>query len=181
MAHDVAVLVGSLRTGSISGSLAAALIANAPASLRCAVVPIDMPLFNEDLESEVPAAWADFRAAIGAAKAILFVSPEYNRSMPGGLKNAIDVGSRPYGKGALIGKPAAVVTQAPGPHGASLANHAIRQALVYLDMPVLAQPEMYLPRTKDAFGPAGEIRDEATGALVGKFMAAFAAWVERFA
>ncbi len=179
--YSVAVLVGSLRAESITRKLAKALIGRAPASLSCAIVPVDMPLYNEDLDGDVPPAWAAFREALQASDAVLFASPEYNRSVPGVLKNAIDVGSRPYGRGALLGKPAAVFTHAPGPLGATLANHAIRQSLVFLNMPTLPQPEIYLPRSKTVLGADGELEGEDAVKLFTSFMAAFGAWIERFA
>lgn len=181
MTHAVAVLVGSLRAASITRRIAEAMIARAPASLECTIVPIDLPLYNEDLDNAVPEGWNRFRAAIAASDAVLFASPEYNRSIPGGLKNAIDIGSRPYQCGALIGKPAAVFTQAPGPLGPSLSNHAIRQALVFLDMPVMPQPELYLSRSRGLFDAEGGVASEDANKLLTGFMAAFADWIARFA
>lgn len=178
--HEVAVLVGSLRQASITRRLAEALIARAPDNVRCTIVPIDLPLYNEDLDSNVPEQWTAFRERVAASDAVLFASPEYNRSIPGVLKNAIDVGSRPYMRGVLIGKPAAVVTQAPAPLGPTLSNHAIRQALVFLNMPVMPQPEVYLSRTRELFDAEGAIANPDTDALLTKFMAAFAQWIGRF-
>lgn len=177
--HSVAILVGSLRAASITRTLAEAMIDRAPDSLRCTIVPIDMPLYNEDLDSSVPEQWTTFRDAVAASDAVLFASPEYNRSIPGGLKNAIDVGSRPYMRGVLNGKPAAVVTQSPSPLGPSLSNHAIRQALVFLNMAVMPQPEMYLFGTRGLFDPQGEFTNLDIDALLTKFMAAFAQWIAR--
>ena len=178
--YKVAVLVGSLRAQSITRKLAKALIARKPDTLDCEIVPIDMALYNEDLDANPPASWEAFREKVGQSDAVLFVSPEYNRSIPGALKNAIDVGSRPYGRGCLLGKPAGVVAQAPGPLGGSLANHAIRQAILFVDMKVLGQPEMYLPRTKDVFGDDGSVADDSTAALLTRFMTTFADWIVRF-
>ena len=177
--YSIAVLVGSLRVGSITRKLAEAMIARAPDSLRLTIVPIDMPLYNEDLDESVPQQWAAFREAVAASDAVLIASPEYNRSIPGGLKNAIDVGSRPYMRGVLIGKPAAVVTQSPAPLGPTLSNHAIRQALVFLNMPVMPQPEVYLSGTRGLFDAEGAIANPDVDALLTKFMAAFAQWVSR--
>lgn len=177
--YSVAVLVGSLRAQSITRRLAKAMIARAPAELDCKFVSIDMPLYNEDLDTDVPAAWTEFREGIAGADAVLFLSPEYNRSVPGTIKNAIDVGSRPYLRGVLLGKPAAVATHSPAPLGATLSNHAIRQSLVFLNMPTLQQPEIYLPGTRDMFGLEGELENEAVSGVLTSFMAAFAAWVAR--
>src|SRR3990170_8322871 len=114
----IAVLVGSLREGSINRKVAKALIAAAPESLDCEIVEYrDLPLYNEDLEADPPPEWVAFRDTIRAADGVLFVSPEYNRSVPGGLKNAIDVGSRPYGKSVFTKKPAGIVTASPGGRG----------------------------------------------------------------
>lgn len=179
--HNIAVMVGSLRAQSITRKLADALVARAPDTLDCAIVPIDLPLYNEDLDNDPPAAWADFRGALATARGMLFVTPEYNRTIPGGLKNAIDVGSRPYGRGAMLGKPAAVVSQTPGPLGGTLANHAVRQAVVFLDMPVMQQPELYIARSRTLFGPDGELEGDDVDRMLTGFMAAFALWVGRFA
>lgn len=142
---DVAVLVGSLRRESWSRRVAHSLAAIAPAGMALTEVPIGhLQHYNEDLEAAEPAEWAAYRSRIRRADAILFVTPEYNRSVPGVLKNAVDVGSRPSRQGVLVGKPAAVVSVSPFALGAFGANHHLRQALVFLDMPTLAQPEVYL-------------------------------------
>ena len=143
-ARRVAVLVGSLRKEAFSRRVANALIAAQPATLSLEIVEIrDLPLYNADLETDhPPAAWTAYRDALRAHDAVLFVSPEYNRSIPGALKNAIDVGSRPYGKASIVGKPCAVVTTSPGLLGGAAANHQIRQAVVFLDMPMLQMPAM---------------------------------------
>ena len=126
-----------------------------------------------------PQAWQDFRAAIRAADAVLFVTPEYNRSIPGALKNAVDVGSRPYGKSAWARKPGAVVSVTPGALGAFGANHHLRQACVFLDMPVMPQPEAYLAGAGDYFGADGRVKDAKLEQFLSNFMAAFADWVEK--
>ena len=140
--YKVAVVVGSLRKDSISLKIAHVLEGLAPDRLKLEVVAIrDLPLYNPDLEENVPAAWAAFRNKIAASDAVLFVTPEYNRSVPGALKNALDVGSRPYGKSAWSGKPAGIVSVSPGALAAFGANHHLRQSLVFLDMPAMQQPE----------------------------------------
>ena len=178
--HDVAVLIGSLRKESLNRKMARALVALAPVSLKLQIVEIGgLPLYNEDLEKAVPPPWHDFRERIRSADAVLFVTPEYNRSVPGLLKNAIDVGSRPWAKSVWSGKPAAVMTVSPGALGGFGANHHIRQSFVFLDMPVLQQPEAYIGGGNDLF--SGEtLTRETTREFAEKFLRAFADWVERF-
>ena len=178
--RNVAVLVGSLRKGSFSRKLAHALIEAAPESLELRIVELgDLPLYNADLDDEPPRAWTRFREEIGPADALLFVTPEYNRSIPGALKNAIDVGSRPYGKGAILGKPGAVVSSSPGTVGAFGAHHHLRQCLVFLNIPVLQQPEMYISGVDKKFDAAGKLTDDSLRQLLTKFMTAFDDWVTR--
>ena len=181
MARKVAVIVGSLRRDAFSRQLAHALIELAPPTLAPAIVEIGaLPLYNPDLEAGgPPAPWAEFRAAMKAAEAVLFVTPEYNRSVPGALKNAIDVGSRPYGQSVWSGKPGAVVSISPGAIGAFGANHHLRQSLVFLDVPAMQQPEAYLGGAAALFTPEGKLAKDETREFLRKFMAAFADWVER--
>ncbi|WP_228242316.1 NADPH-dependent FMN reductase [Porphyrobacter sp. GA68] len=181
--HKVAIVVGSLRKASVNRMAAEAVTRLAPDHLHFEFVEIgDLPLYNEDVDSgDVPAAWSRFRDQIGAADAVLFVTPEYNRSVPGALKNAIDVGSRPYGQSAWAGKPAAVMTLSPGGIGGFGANHHLRQSLVFLDMPVLQQPEAYVGGAFDLFDEAGEFKHDGTRAFFQKFADAFAAWIARAA
>ena len=177
---NVAVLVGSLRKASLNRKLAQALIAMAPPSLALKIVEIgDLPLYNQDSEDPPPATWADFRKAIAGSDAVLFITPEYNRSVPSALKNAIDVGSRPYGKSAWAGKPGAVISVSPGALGAFGANHHLRQSLVFLNVPAMQQPEAYVGGADKLFDAAGNVTNESTKAFLTKFAAAFATWVER--
>jgi chromate reductase len=177
--YRIAVLVGSLRTGSINRKVAKALIAAAPDSLDCQIVEFgDLPNSNEDRESDPPAEWTAFREAMHAADGVLFVSPEYNRSVPGGLKNAIDVGSRPYGKSVFSKKPAAVVTASPGAIGGFGSNHNLRQSCVFLDMPVMQQPEAYLSAIKDEWGEDGRPADAKVAGFIDKIIRSYAKWVE---
>ena len=142
------------------------------------VVTLDgLSFYNQDLEADAPADWTAFRDKIRASDAVLFVTPEYNRSMPGVLKNAIDVGSRPYGKSAFDKKPAAVVSSSPGAMGGFGANHALRQCLVFLNMPTLQQPEAYVGGIGDAFDDKGEMVKEATRGFLKAYIDAFAAFV----
>ena len=177
--HTVAVLVGSLRKASFSRKMALAAIRLAPSSLKLEIVEIgDLALYDEDGEAETPAGWTTFRNKMKAAEAVLFVTPEYNRSVPGVLKNAIDVGSRPYGQSVFNGKPGAVISVSPGAIGGFGANHHLRQSLVFLNVPTMQQPEAYIGGAGSLFDEAGEITNPGTRDFIAKFMAAFAAWVE---
>lgn len=176
--YKVAVLVGSLRAGSLTRKLARALMALAPDDLACEIVEIgDLPIYNEDLEAQAPPAWTRFRNAVRAADGILLVTPEYNRSIPGCLKNAIDVGSRPYGENVFDGRAGAVISQTPGAMGGFGANHAVRQPLVYLNVPVMQQPEAYIANTSALFGEDGAITREDTRVFLAEFMKAYGAWM----
>ncbi|QLF93565.1 NAD(P)H-dependent oxidoreductase [Pseudomonas sp. ABC1] len=178
--HTVAVLVGSLRKESINRKIAKALAELAPASLKLQIVEIrDLPLYDEDIDNDAPpAAYDAFRTALKGADAYLFVTPEYNRSIPGPLKNAVDVASRPYGQSAFgHGKPGAVISASQGAIGGFGANHQLRQALVFLDVPLLQQPEGYLGGAGSFFDANGTLSDSVKPFLQ-KFIDAFAAWVE---
>src|SRR3954469_9707315 len=179
--RDVVVLVGSLRKDSITRKVANALVTLAPQTLRLEIVPIaDLPLYNQDHETATPpSAWATFRDRIRRADAVIFATPEYNRSVPGALKNAIDVGSRPYGKDVFSKKPAAVVSVSPGALAAFGAHHHLRQSLVFLDMPTLQQPEMYVGHAAGLFDAEGKLTNDSTRDFFSKFLAAFAEWIER--
>ena len=177
---NVAVLVGSLRKESFNRKMANALRKMAPASLDLEIVEIgNLPLYNQDDDANPPAASAAFKARIEQADAVLFVTPEYNRSVPGVLKNAIDIASRPYGKSAWNGKPCAVISVSPGAIGGFGANHHLRQSLVFLNMPTLQQPEAYIGGAADLFDAQGDIAKASTREFLQKFLAAFATWIER--
>jgi len=180
--YNVAVLVGSLRKASINRKLALALADLAPQNLKLQIVEIgELPLYNEDIDVDpAPAAYTTFRNALKAADAVLFVTPEYNRSIPAPMKNAVDVASRPYGQSALSGKPAGVVSASPGAIGGFGANHQLRQALVFLDMPLLQQPEAYLGGAGNFFDESGTLSDSIKPFLQ-KYIDTFAAWVEKTA
>ena len=178
--HRIAIIVGSLRKDSINRKVARSLCALHD-RLDCSIVEIgDLPLYNEDIDGDSPPeAYTRFRDAVRGAEGVLFVTPEYNRSMPGGLKNAVDVGSRPYGHSVFAKKPAAIVTVSPGAIGGFGCNHALRQCAVFLDMPVMQQPEAYLGHVaNDAFGDDGLLKDGPLKELVGKLSGAFANWVD---
>ena len=173
----VGVVVGSIRTGSYTRMVAKAMCGLNP-NLDCEVLEIkQLSMFNQDLEKTPPQDWLDFKAKIKACDAILFATPEYNRSIPGVLKNAIDVASRPYGQSAWSKKPCAVVSVSPGAIGGFGANHHLRQCLVFLEMPAL-QMEAYVGNAAKLFDANGELTNEDTKAFLGKIMQAFGAWIE---
>lgn len=177
---DVVILVGSLRKGSYARSIARALIELAPAPLKLSIVEIgDLPFYNQDLEQSPPAQWVAFRDRVRPADAVLFVTAEYNRSVPAALKNAIDVGSRPYGKSVWAGKPGAVLSSSPGAVGGFGANHHLRQSLVFLNVPAMPQPETYIAGVDKMIDPQGKVVDPSTIEHLKKFLNAFAAWIER--
>ena len=178
--YDVAVIVGSLAKASLNRKMARALIDVAPPSLKPALAEIgDLPLYTPDFENDPPPAVRAFRERIAPCDAVLFVTPEYNRSMPGPFKNALDVGSRPYGKSVWTGKPAAIVSCSPGAVGGFGANHHLRQSLVFLDMPAMQQPEAYIAGAAKLFDEEGKLANDDTRAFITKFMQAFAQWIER--
>ena len=180
--YSVAVLVGSLRKDSFSRKTAKALAKLAPDSLKLEIAEIGgLSLYNQDADSSPPAAWSEFRNKIKSSDAVLFVTPEYNRSVPGVLKNAIDVGSRPYGSSAWDRKPGAVFSVSPGAIGAFGANHHLRQSLVFLNVPVLQQPEAYVGGIATAFDAQGTLIDDGKREFFTKFMQAFADWIARCA
>jgi len=176
--RDVAVVVGSLRKESFNRKAARALMELAPETLKLEIVEIgQLPLYNQDIDSNPPAEWTAFRERIRRADAVIFVTPEYNRSVPGVLKNAIDVGSRPYGKSSWDKKPCAVVSVTPGVIGGFGANHHLRQSLVFLNMPAMQQPEAYIGGADKLFDADGKLANDATRKFLQQFMQTFAAWV----
>src|SRR3979411_1169200 len=180
---NVCVLVGSLRKASLNGMLANALISLAPSSMKLETVEIGhLPFFNQDLETgSSPAQWTAFRQRVKPADAVLFVTPEYNRSVPAVLKNALDVGSRPYGSSVWDRKPGAVVSVSPGAIGGFGANHHLRQSFVFLNVPCMQQPEAYIGGAGSLFDAEGKLANDKTGEFLGKFTQAFATWIEKFA
>lgn len=174
---QIATLVGSLRKESFSRKIASAVAKLTP-ELSFDFIEIGaLPYFNQDLEADPPSEWLAFREQVRAADAILFVTTEYNRSIPAVLKNAIDVGSRPYGEGILIGKPAAIISTSLGAIGGFGANHHLRQSLSFLDMPVLGQPEAYIGNTATLFDGNGALNNDATRQFLENFGKAFSAFV----
>jgi chromate reductase len=179
---NVCVLVGSLRKASFSGMLANALMSLAPSSMESEVVEIgQLPFYNQDLERLIdppPAPWTAFRQRVTPADAVLFVTPEYNRSVPAVLKNALDVGSRPYGSSVWDRKPGAIVSGSPGAIGAFGANHHLRQSLVFLNVPTMQQPEAYVGHAHKIFDEHGKLINDDSRKFLQAFMQAFANWVE---
>lgn len=180
--YEVAVVVGSLRKDSINRKLANELMRMAPPSLKLAIVEIgSIPLFNQDWEMSPPQSVSDFKQAIDSAKAVLFVTPEYNRSVPGVLKNAIDTASRPHGQSVWTGKPGAIVSASPGSMGGFGANHHLRQVLVSVGVVTMGQPEAYISGADKLFNDAGTLDNAKSQEFLQKFLHAFAQWVERHA
>ncbi|SDU93603.1 NADPH-dependent FMN reductase [Pseudomonas mucidolens] len=178
--YEIAVLVGSLRKESINRKVALALAALAPSNLNLKIVEIgELPMYNEDIDGQTPpAAYRTFRQQLSAADAVLFVTPEYNRSVPAALKNAIDVGSRPYGQSAWSGKPGAIISVSPGAVGGFGANHHLRQSLVFLNVACMQQPEAYLGGAGNVFDEAGNVSDK-TKPFLQAFIDAYGQWVEK--
>ena len=174
----IGVIIGSLRKDSYNRQIAENFIKIAPASLSFEIIEIgNLPLYNEDLEDDdPPAEWVKFRDAVKNLDGVLFFTPEYNRSMPGVLKNAIDVGSRPPGQSIWSGKPGAVISVATGNLSAFGANHALRQSMVFLDVPMMQQPEAYIGNVKNLFDESGNIV-EGTTKFLKRFGEAFEKWV----
>lgn len=178
-ARTVAVIVGSIRKDSVNRKVAEALAALTP-NLTFKFVQIgDLPHFDQDLESDPPAQWVRIRQEIAAADAVLFVTPEYNRSVPGVLKNAVDVASRPYGQSVLNGKPGGVISVSIGAIGGFGANHHLRQALAFLNVPTLAQPEAYIGNAFSLFDDKGALTNEGTTEFLRTYGQAFSSWIEK--
>jgi chromate reductase len=178
----IAVLVGSLRKDSFNRKMAKVLAGLAPMSLALEILVIGgLPLYNQDFDDggNPPSSWTEFRERVKTFDGLLFITPEYNRSVPAALKNALDVGSRPYGRSVWGGKPGAVVTVSPGALGGFGANHHLRQTLMFLDIPTLQQPEAYIGGAAALFDAKGELTNGGTREFLCKFMEAFATWVDR--
>lgn len=178
MAHTVAVIVGSLRKDAFSLKLANALAKLAPASLKLQNVTLEgLSFFNQDLESNPPADWVAFRETIQKADAVIFVTPEYNRSIPGVLKNAIDVGSRPYGKSSFNGKPIGIVGNSPGAQGGVSAVKHLQNILPGISGLILQQPEIYIGMAGEAFDEKGELKKDSVKDFLTAYLKAFEAHV----
>src|ERR1700726_882555 len=178
--HNVVAIVGSLRKESFTLKIANALAKLAPDNLKLDVVTLhDISIFNQDLEAPPPADWVKFRETLHKANGVLFVTPEYNRSIPGVLKNAIDVGSRPYGKSSFLGKPVGIISNSPGPLGGVSAAKHLQNILPGISGPIMGQPETHLNGIGDAFNDKGELIKEPVRKLLQQYLEAFAAFVER--
>lgn len=176
----IAVLVGSLRKASFTRKVTRVLIALAPESLTLEILELgELQVYNQNLEEIPPVTWTAFRRRLKSFDGFLFVTPEYNRSVPALLKNALDIGSRPYGKNCWEGKPGAVVSVSPGQLGGFGANHHLRQSLMAVNVLAMAQPEAYLAGVAKLFDDSGNLANESTRKFLRKFMEAFAAWVAK--
>lgn len=179
--RKIAVIVGSLRKESFTRKVAKTLMLLAPPTLDMEIVEIgQLPMYNQDDDDNPPATYVEFREKIKQFDGVLFCTPEYNRSVPGVLKNAIDAGSRPYGQSAWTGKPCAIVSVSPGALAGFGANHHLRQSLVFLNMPAMQQPEAYLGNVAGQFD-GDQLNNDATRGFLQKFVDAFDSWVERHA
>ena len=179
--RKIAVIIGSLRKDSFNRKVAKTLMQLAPSTLDMEIVEIgQLALYNQDDDGAPPATYTEFREKIKSFDGVLFCTPEYNRSVPGVLKNAIDVGSRPYGQSAWNGKPCGVVSVSPGAIGAFGANHHLRQSLVFLNMPTMQAPEAYIGNISKSYD-GDNLTDESTKKFLQTYIDAFATWVERHA
>ena len=178
--HNIVVIVGSLRKEGFTLKIANALAKLAPDTLKLDVVTLhDISFFNQDLEAAPPADWLKFRETLQKSNGVLFVTPEYNRSIPGVLKNAIDVGSRPYGKSSFLGKPTGIISNSPGPLGGVSAAKHLQNILPGISGPILGQPEIYLNGVGDAFDEKGHLIKESLQKVLQQYIEAFAAFVEK--
>ena len=177
--YKIAVIVGSLRKKSFNLQLAKTLLSLAPESLSLEIGSIaGLPLFNEDLENTPIKEWEDFRERVKAVDGLIFLTPEHNRSIPAALKNAIDAGSRPYGKNVWDGKPGAIISASVGNISGFGANHHLRQILVGVNVPVMVQPEVYIGGAAALFDRDGQLINESTKEFLSSFLEAFEKWVD---
>lgn len=180
MAYNIVTIAGSLRKDSFSLKIAHALAKLAPASLKLEVItPAGISFFNQDLEGAPPADWLSFREKIQKSDGVIFVTPEYNRAIPGVLKNAIDVASRPYGKSSFNGKPVGIVANSPGPLGGVSAAKTLQNILPGISGPILQQPEAYLNGVGDAFDADGNLTKESLKPVLRAYIDAFAVHVAK--
>jgi chromate reductase, NAD(P)H dehydrogenase (quinone) len=178
--NSVVVIVGSLRKESFSLKIANALAKLAPDTLKLNVTTLhDISFFNQDLEANPPADWLAFRDKLQKSNGVLFITPEYNRSIPGVLKNAIDVGSRPYGKSSFLGKPIGIISNSPGPLGGVSAAKHLQNVLPGISGPIMGQPEIYLNAVGDAFDDKGQCTKESLQKVLQQYVDAFAAFVDK--
>jgi len=178
--HSIVTLVGSLRKESFTLKIANAMAKLAPASLKLDVTTLhDLSFFNQDLEANPPADWLALREKLQKSSGVLIITPEYNRSIPGVLKNAIDIASRPYGKSSFLGKPIGIVSNSPGPLGGVSAAKHLQNIMPGISGPIMGQPEIYLNGVGDAFDDKGELTKDSLKAVLQQYLDAFAAFVEK--
>ncbi|MGN7252356.1 MULTISPECIES: NADPH-dependent FMN reductase [unclassified Arthrobacter] len=178
--HKIGYFVGSLASGSINRTLSQALIKLAPEDLEFTEIPIkDLPLYSYDYDADFPPEGRALKEAVEGSDGILFVSPEYNRSIPGALKNAIDWGSRPWGTNSFARKPTGIIGASPGSIGTAVMQSSMRAVLSFLDAPQLNAPEAYVKFNPDVFGSDGEVKDESTAAFLRHYMEEYCAFVQR--
>lgn len=179
--HQIAVIVGSNRKEAFTLRIAHALVKLAPATLKLEVVTLGgLSFFNQDLEASPPADWLTFRDTLKAAAGVIIVTPEYNRSPPGVLKNAIDIASRPYGQSALNGRPVGIIGNSPGAQGGVSAVKHLQNILPGISGPIMQQPEMYLGGVGDAFDDKGELTKDSLRDFLKQYLTAWEAWVAKY-
>ncbi|WP_336686516.1 NADPH-dependent FMN reductase [Chryseobacterium bernardetii] len=182
MNRVIGLIAGSLRKESFSKKIAKALLPMAPQGFEFKIISIDsLPIYNQDFDddNEVPESYVKFRDEIRKLAGVIFITPEHNRSVPAALKNAIDIGSRPAGKSVWDGKPGAVFSNSPGNLSAFGANHHLRQSLVFLNIPVMQQPEVYLPHIDKVWDENGDLKDEDVKGFLQKAVEAYAEWFKK--
>lgn len=180
MSKTIGIITGSLRKNSFSGSIADYISEHAPAGYEVKNIDISrLPLYNQDYDGQDISEYTTFREDVKSLEAVLFITPEHNRSIPAALKNALDIGSRPYGENVWNGKPGAVISQSPGGIGGFGANHHLRQVLAFLNVLTLAQPEAYIGAYHTLIDENGALSNEGTKDFINGFLAAFAAWIEK--
>lgn len=178
--YPIVALVGSLRKESFTLKIAKAMAKLAPASLKIEVVTLEgLSFFNQDLEANPPADWLALREKLQTSRGILIMAPEYNRGIPGVLKNAIDVASRPYGKSSFLGKPLGIVSNSPGPQGGVSASKNLQNIMPGIAGPIMGQPEIHLNAVGDAFDDKGELIKDSLKTVLQQYLDAFAVFVEK--
>jgi chromate reductase, NAD(P)H dehydrogenase (quinone) len=184
MKKVIGIIVGSLRKESFSKKIAKALLSMAPTNFELKIISLEeLPIYNQDFDdlNNVPQRYNEFREEIKNVNGVIFVTPEYNRSVPGVLKNAIDVASRPYGKNNWNNKPAAIFSNSPGNISGFGANHHLRQSLVFLNMPMMQQPEVYITKSNELFDDAGTMKEGSTKEFIQKALMSYIEWFSKTA
>lgn len=182
MSYKVGVFVGSLATESINRKLARALVKLAPAELELQEIPIgDLPLYSYDFDADYPPVGRDFKAAVESMDALMFVTPEYNRSIPGALKNAIDWGSRPWGTNSFAKKPSAVIGTSPGAIGTAVGQQHLRSILSFVNSPEMAQPEAYIQFSSGLIDDDGNVSVDSTRDFLSNWLNEFHIFIAKVA